>query len=137
MARDLLGHRVTPNTLRKKVPAMYRIVGAIASLFTASSLCAASGTLKNTVQTVQWSGAVARSAGHIGEVPECTPGCDRFDLTIDLPAGVWNLRPGGVQVAIRWNGSIFGDNLRLYVYRGSTLIAKSDGIIAISQGVLI
>jgi hypothetical protein len=70
-------------------------------------------------------------------VPECAPGCDRFDLTVSLPGGVWNNKPGGVQIAIRWTGLVFGDNLRLYVYRNNSLIAKSDGIIAIAQGVLI
>lgn len=34
-------------------------------------------------------------------------------------------------------GGTFGDNLRLYVFRGNSLIAKSDGIIATSQGVSI
>ncbi len=97
----------------------------------------AEGKLKNTAQPVLWSGAVSRNVGHLGEVPECATGCDRFDLNIDLPGGVWNNKPGGVQVAIKWTGPVFGDNLRLFVYRGNTLIAKSDGIIAIAQSVLI
>jgi hypothetical protein len=106
-------------------------------LLGAGLLHGAGGTLKNTAQPVLWSGAVSDGVGHVGEVPECAPGCDRFDLNISLPGGVWNNKPGGVQIAIRWAGGTFGDNLRLYVYRGSTLIAKSDGIIAIAQGVLI
>ena len=70
-------------------------------------------------------------------MPECAPGCDRFDLDVNLPGAVWNQKPGGVQIAIRWAADTFGDNLRLYVYRGNALIAKSDGIIAIAQSVLI
>lgn len=95
------------------------------------------GSLKNPAQPVLWSGSVARNAGHIGEVPECASGCDRFDLNVQLPGGVWTNKPGGVQVAVRWTGAVFGDNLRLYVYRGNTLVAKSDGIIAIAQSVLL
>jgi hypothetical protein len=95
------------------------------------------GKLKNIAQPVLWSGAVAAGVGHLGEVPECSAGCDRFDLTVSLPNGAWVHKSGGVQVAIRWQGGIFGDNLRLYVYRNGVLVAKSDGIIAIAQGVLI
>ena len=93
--------------------------------------------LKNPAKAELWNGSVTRNAGPVGEVPECANGCQRVDLDIDLPGGVWNNKPGGVQVAIRWAGGTFGDNLRLYVYRGSSLIAKSDGIIAIAQSVLI
>ena len=106
-------------------------------LVAASDAAAAGATLKTIARPVLWSGGVTRGAGHVGEVPECASGCDRFDLRLSLPNGVWNHKPGGVQVAIRWQGGIFGDNLRLFVYRGSSLVAKSDGIIAISQGVLI
>jgi hypothetical protein len=105
----------------------------------ALSMCVlwgANGTLSSPSQPLMWSGAVTKAVGG-GEVPECAAGCDRFDSSLDLPGGVWNNKPGGVQVAIRWAGGTFGDNLRLYVYRGNTLIAKSDGIIAIAQSVLI
>jgi hypothetical protein len=94
-----------------------------------------SGTLPNAARPLGWTGTVGTAQGPIGEVPECAPGCDRFDLTIALPADVWN-ESGGVQVAIRWTGQPF-DNLRLYVYRDGALVAKSDGIISISQGVLL
>jgi hypothetical protein len=71
-----------------------------------------------------------------GEVPECaaTP-CDRFNLTVHLPPGIWNHKPGGLQVAIRWER--FPNNLRLFVYRNGTLIATSAGIVATAQSVLI
>jgi hypothetical protein len=105
--------------------------------FSVSLLWGGSGVLKNTSQALRWSGSVARGAGATGEVPECATGCDRFDVELSLPGGVWNNKPGGVQIAIRWTGLMFGDNLRLYVYRGGSLIAKSDGIIAIAQAVTI
>lgn len=95
------------------------------------------GTLQTTARPVLWSGAVTRGGGYVGEVPECAAGCDRFDLAVSLPGGAWTQKPGSLQIAIRWQGGIFGDNLRLYVYRGGQMVAKSDGIIAIAQGVLI
>lgn len=91
---------------------------------------AESGTLKTVSKPVLWGSSVARGIGHVGEVPECANGCDRFDLHMSLPNGAWNQKAGGVQVAIRWQAASIGDNLKLFVYRGSTLIAKSDGIIA-------
>ena len=118
---------------------LYRTV--LAAIFVAivavSAASAGSGELKTVSIPVVWSGDVTRGVGHLGEVPECVNGCDRFDLQISLPNGAWNQKSGGVEVAIRWQGAFFGDNLKLFVYRGSSLIAKSDGIIAISQGVLI
>ena len=95
-------------------------------------------TLKNKSQAVQWTGSIARDTAPIGQVPECTAtSCDRFNLNIDLPGGVWNNDSGGVEVALRWNIVGFGDNLRLYVYKDGALVAKSDGIISSAQSVLI
>lgn len=95
-------------------------------------------TLKNRSQAVQWSGTIARNSVPSGEVPECTAtSCDRFNLNLDLPGGVWTNQPGGVEVALRWNVVDFGDNLRLYVYKDGALVAKSDGIISSAQSVLI
>lgn len=94
------------------------------------------GTLGNPARAVLWSGTAQRDAAPLGEIPECASvPCDRFDLTLDLPAGVWSQKPGGVQVALRWNG--FGNNLKLYVYRQGTRVAASDGIIATAQSVAI
>jgi hypothetical protein len=93
-------------------------------------------TLKSRTDLVLWEGQVARDQAPSNDVPECasTP-CDRFDLQLRLPNGVWNKkRDGGVEVSLRWFGT-FGDNLRLYVYRGGALVAQSDGIIATAQSV--
>src|SRR3954452_1679578 len=97
----------------------------------------AGGTLKNTPQAVLWSGSVTLGGGPTAEVPECAPGCERFDLTVDLPHGVWNNKPGGVEVALRWPGHTLSDNLKLYVYFDGALIASSAGIISTAQSVLI
>lgn len=94
-----------------------------------------SGTVKNKSKPVFWAGTVQYTAPPGGQVPECASvPCHELDLTIDLPGGVWN-KPGGVQVALRW--FVFGNNLKLFVYRGATRIVTSDGIIATAQSVLI
>jgi hypothetical protein len=104
--------------------------------FVAATHAAESATLQSAGRPSLWAGTVV--AGEAGAaVAECTPGCDSLDLNIDLPPGIWNQKPGGVLIAIRWQGHTLGDNLRLYVYRNGALIAKSDGIISISQGVLL
>jgi hypothetical protein len=104
---------------------------------TPSAAGSTSGTLRNRSQAVQWSGALDRNNVPSGEVPECasTP-CERFNLNVDLPGGVWS-HPGGVEIALRWNIVDFGDNLKLYVYKGGSIVAKCDGIIASAQSVLI
>ena len=103
------------------------------------SLAAAGGavaSLSDPSQVVRWKGIANRGGQPSGEVPECAAvRCDRFDLAVNLPAGSWVGRPGGVQVALRWGG--FGNNLSLFVYRGDTRVAASDGIVATAQSVLI
>jgi hypothetical protein len=94
------------------------------------------GRLKNANKAVTWSGTALRDAAPSGGIPECAAvSCDRFDLTVDLPNGVWQNKPGGVQVALRWEG--FGNNLKLYVYHDGTRVAASEGIVATAQSVLI
>ena len=92
--------------------------------------------LNNVAQPVLWSGTVTAGAGPVAEVPECATGCARFDVNVNLPADTWH-KPGGVQFAIRWPSRTLGDNLRMFVYRGGALIAKSDGIISTAQSVLV
>lgn len=113
---------------------------ALSAALSASAVGAptpADDALRSTSKAVLWSGAVTASAEPSAEVAECaeTP-CDRFDLTVRLPNGVWKEKAGGVQVAIRWSGSP-GDNLRLYVYRSGEPVARSDGIFASAQSLLI
>jgi hypothetical protein len=96
---------------------------------------AGSGVLRSPVKAVTWTGHVTAGQQTAGPI-ECATGCDHFQLEVALPPMVWAHRSGGVQVAIRWTSTL-GDNLRLYVYRDGTQLAKSDGIIAIAQGVLI
>jgi hypothetical protein len=113
------------------------VLAFIVMLCSAASSSAATGTLKITSKPVLWSGAVTAGAGPTAEVPECASGCQRFDVEVDLPAGVWVNKPGGVQFAIRWVSRTLGDNLKLYVYRDGALAAKSDGIISTAQSVTV
>jgi hypothetical protein len=110
----------------------------MAGATTASAATPDAGTLDRKSQTIAWTGKVSRSATPSGEVPECaSTACHRFDLTVDLPKGVWKKnRQVGVEISTRWFGK-FGDNVRLYVYRGGTRVAQSDGIIATAQSVLL
>jgi hypothetical protein len=94
------------------------------------------GALRSTTVPVLWSGTSLRDAPATGGIPECAAtACDRFDLTVDLPTDVWTGKPGGVQVAVRWEG--FGNNLKLYVYRNGARVAASDGIVATAQSLLL
>jgi hypothetical protein len=115
--------------------------GVVCALIVAFALApralGAGSTLKNVSQPVVWAGTVVAGGGATSEVPECQPGCQRFDLQVDLPEDVWAGKPGGVQVAIRWTGRTLADNLKLYVYRGGSLVAKSEGIISTAQSLLI
>ena len=114
-----------------------RLRVSLAGVLLASMATAAhSAELTNAARPLMWSGVVELGAGPIGEVPECATGCQRFDLMVALPPAVW-VKPGGVEVAIRWEGRTLADNLKLYVYRDGSLVAKSDGIIATTQSVLI
>jgi hypothetical protein len=90
-------------------------IAAILSLCVASGALAAEGTLNNVPHAVTWSGTLHRTDAVLGEVAECvaTP-CQRFDLTVSLPNGVWNNKPGGLQIAEidNWTGK--GDGPRTY-----------------------
>ena len=110
--------------------------GMLLAMVMSAPVGGAGTVLKNAARPVLWQGSVVAGQGPVAEIPECSPGCARFDLAVDLPVDVWN-RHGGVQVALRWVSRTLGDNLRLYVYRGGTRIAHSDGIISTAQSVLI
>jgi hypothetical protein len=61
--------------------------------------------------------------------------CDHLELKVMLPSGIWN-RPGGVQVAIRWDIATEGA-LSLFVYRGGQRVAKSAAGVGIAQSLTI
>lgn len=122
----------------------YLIGLALACVLIQPVFAAQSGRLKNKSQPVLWSGTLEQNDPSFGEIPACAAApCHRFDLTVDLPGGVWNNKPGGVEVAVRWEGFVapndatLSDNLLLYVYRNGVQVAKSDGIISTAQSLLI
>src|SRR5947209_2104938 len=112
-ARGQLQTKATRGFTRLAIAASF----GLALSMPAYSGIAGAGTLKNTAHAVSWTGSVGPEDAGVSEIPECAnTRCERFDLTVDLPGGVWDNKPGGVQVAVRWGGQAF-DNLRLYVYR--------------------
>jgi Lysyl oxidase len=83
-----------------------------------------------------WTGVVRDGGPTIRGIPECrTVNCDHLELKVMLPSGIWN-RPGGVQVAIRWDIATEGA-LSLFVYRGGQRVAKSTAGVGIAQSLLI
>jgi len=84
-----------------------------------------------------WSGDVAQSGPAIPGVPECAVGsCTLTKVKVKLPSKIWQNRPGGLEVSIRWLGG-FTDILGLYVYRDSTRVAASEAGVGLAQSVLI
>ncbi|MFU8854011.1 lysyl oxidase family protein [Micromonospora sp. SL1-18] len=83
-----------------------------------------------------WAGTVRSDGPGTPRIPECrTAHCDKLQLRVARPGGTW-ARPGGVQVAIRWDGATEG-GLGLFVYRGNTLVAKSTAGVGTAQSVII
>ncbi len=117
-----------PVTAGRAAPAL----SATASARSAAGIAA----LRSPAQVVQWSGTAFSDGAVANEIPECEGlPCDRYDLTLDLPNGVWNDKPGGVQVAVRWGGVATG--LTLYVYRNGVRVAASEGHVASAQSALV
>jgi Lysyl oxidase len=83
-----------------------------------------------------WTGVVRADGPTTRGIPECrTVNCDHLELKVMLPSGIWN-RPGGVQVAIRWDIATEGA-LSLFVYRGGQRVAKSAAGVGIAQSLTI
>lgn len=84
-----------------------------------------------------WSGTVRADGPHLSAVPACREvHCDKLRLRVALPANIWRNKPGGVQVAVKWDGATEGA-LGLFVYRGSVLAARSVAGVGIAQSVII
>jgi Lysyl oxidase len=83
-----------------------------------------------------WTGSVSSNGPTTPGIPECqTVNCDHLQLKVMLPSGIWK-RPGGVQVAIRWDIATEGA-LGLYVYRDGQRVAKSAAGVGIAQSLLL
>jgi hypothetical protein len=83
-----------------------------------------------------WTGTVRSNGPGTPNIPECrTVHCDLLKLMVKLPPRVWD-RPGGVQVAIRWDGATEGA-LGLFVYRDDMLVARSNAGVGVAQSVII
>jgi hypothetical protein len=84
-----------------------------------------------------WSGAVAQNGRPIRGVPECAvSACDHARIKVKLPRHLWQYKPGGLEISIRWVGG-FTDILGLYVYRNHKRVAASEAGVGLAQSVLI
>src|SRR5438552_1665428 len=89
-------------------------------------------------QPVLFSGTLRSDEARIPRVPECrTVSCDAYKLKVKLPHDVWERRPGGVHVALRFIAGTPDDNLRLAVYRGGHRVGASTATVGTAQSVLI
>lgn len=85
-----------------------------------------------------WSGTIHRDGPRIHSVPECREfSCEHVKVKVKLPSGLWDTRPGGLQVAIRFIEGTPDDSLGLVVYRGNERIAASTAQVATAQSVII
>ncbi len=83
-----------------------------------------------------WDGVVSDGGPSIRRIPECrTVNCDHIKVKVKLPKNTWK-RPGGLQLAIRWDVASEG-SLGLFVYRGGKLVATSAAIVGTAQSVTI
>jgi hypothetical protein len=94
-------------------------------------------TLSSDGQAKFWSGDVAQNGPGIAGVAECgASSCQHTKLLVKLPARIWQTKPGGLEISIRWLGG-FTDILGLYVYRDTTRVASSEAGVGLAQSVLI
>jgi hypothetical protein len=112
-------------------------VGAVAAPQAAQAAGATKVAVQNDGPARFWTGVVRSDGPRTPGVPECrTVHCDKVDLKVMLPSDIWLKRPGGVQVAIRWDIATEGA-LSLYVYRDGMRVAKSTAGVGIAQSVII
>jgi hypothetical protein len=85
-----------------------------------------------------WTGTVFSNGPRIRDVPECRNfSCNHVLLKVSLPADLWQRRPGGLQIAIRFINGTPDDNLGLVVYRNDVRIAASTATVGTAQSVVI
>jgi Lysyl oxidase len=83
-----------------------------------------------------WRGTVRSDGPSTPNIQECrTVHCDKIEVRVSLPSKTWR-RPGGVQIAIRWDVATEA-GLGLYVYRDGKLVAKSAAGVGTAQSVTI
>jgi hypothetical protein len=84
-----------------------------------------------------WTGTVSSDGPGTPGIPQCqTVHCDKIEVRVNLPLKTWQRRPGGLQVAIRWDVATEA-GLGLFVYRDGGLVAKSTAGVGTAQSVII
>ncbi len=130
---------------------MFRWLPVVAVLVLAAclpSVAAAAPTPKLVLESAQgqpdagvpelWTGTIRSDGPRIPAVPECrTVSCEHLRLKVKLPKDVWNRRPGGVHVAIRFVDGTPDDILALAVYRDGARVGFSNAQVGTAQSTLI
>lgn len=92
-----------------------------------------SAVLATTRHPVLFSGRIAHDSPSTAPAACGGAPCDRFDVTVDLPGGAWNHKPGGLEISVRWQ-SLF-DTLGLVVHRDGAPVAEASAPFATAQSV--
>jgi hypothetical protein len=128
-----------PGSMRNRT--MILLAAALAAIGAIAVPQAAQAAMKVAVQddgpAKFWTGKVRSNGPGTPGVPDCqNVHCDKVDVTVMLPSDIWRKRPGGVQIAIRWDIATEGA-LGLFVYRDGVRVAKSTAGVGIAQSVII
>lgn len=112
-----------------------RLAGTTLALLVLSAGVAAGATLRDPHRAVTWASTLEAIDAVTGGPAICAAqACERFDVEIDLPAGIWNRpTPGAVQFSTQWAG--FGNNMFLYVFRDGVEVARQEGIISTAYSI--
>lgn len=119
--------------VRFAVPSLVAVVALLAAAPAASADDKGTFELTAATSTATWSGS--STAGAFPTDPPSaacasSPLCDVLKLDVNLPAGTWDGRPGGMSVAIQWPYIDAGYDLDLRIYApDGSLAAASDTLI--------
>lgn len=142
MIDTLKDSHLRPGRLRRRGRLMAVLTAALAALasvavpYTAQAASPTKVVVDSDGPAKLWSGTVRSDGRTTPNVPECRAvHCDKIEVRVNLPSKTWR-RPGGVQVAIRWDVATEA-GLGLHVYRDGKLVAKSTAGVGTAQSVTI
>src|SRR3982751_6579069 len=89
------------------------LAGLVAAAGVAVAASPAECTVDSDGPAKFWTGNVPQSGATIPSVPECASSpCDDAKIRVKLAAQIWQNKPGGLEISIRWQGG-FTDILGL------------------------
>lgn len=88
------------------------------------------GTVSETSPTATWDGKVYAAGASVDPalclVPTDTV-CDKYELTVDVPASYWETRTGGVEITISWASPDDDFDMNVYDSRGALVGTSAQG----------